>query len=217
MLWEKSYFWTVKGSLNVIDLGEDFFIVRFTVEEDYLMALHEGPWFINGFFLSIRLWEPNFNPSQATTKSPVVWLRLPRVPMEYYNAEVLKEIGMQLGTLLRIDTKTANSERGRFILYENVTLCFTCGLLGHDSENCFADKQPIYTNLAPQIIEKKSDDPTLPISNIDTEPPSPTKNCDFGEWLLVSRKKTIKKNTKSVVKPSHRSGKKNPLGFQSQK
>ncbi|GAA0172555.1 hypothetical protein LIER_41357 [Lithospermum erythrorhizon] len=34
--------------------------------------------------------------------------------MEYYDTEVLKDVGSHLGTLLRINTKTTNNERGRF-------------------------------------------------------------------------------------------------------
>ncbi|GAA0184301.1 hypothetical protein LIER_31589 [Lithospermum erythrorhizon] len=104
--------WPVKGTLNVIDLGEDYFIVKFSLEENFVKALHEGPLFANGFFLSVRLWEPNFNPKTAITQSAAVWLRLSGLPVEYYDANILKDVGNYLGTLLRIDTKLRIAREG---------------------------------------------------------------------------------------------------------
>ncbi|GAA0169103.1 hypothetical protein LIER_23656 [Lithospermum erythrorhizon] len=106
--------WPAKGTFNIVDLGDDYFIVKFSLEEDFLKALHEGPWFANGFFLSVRLREPNFNPKTAVTQSAAIWLRIPCLPVEYYDANILKDVGNHHGTLLRIDTKTTNSGRGRF-------------------------------------------------------------------------------------------------------
>ncbi|GAA0149144.1 hypothetical protein LIER_08395 [Lithospermum erythrorhizon] len=125
------------------------------------------PCFINGFFLAVRLWQPDFNPKLATTESAAIWIRLSGLPVEYYDLEVLKEVGSKLGTLLRIDTKTTNGERGGFariwiqldlskpaitsitigshsqvILFENVTLRFICAILGHDSLNCPSKATP---------------------------------------------------------------------------
>ena len=45
--------WNPVGRIDCIDLGKDFFLVRFSVEEDDLV-LKNGPWFIGENFLSIR-------------------------------------------------------------------------------------------------------------------------------------------------------------------
>ncbi|GAA0145571.1 hypothetical protein LIER_05740 [Lithospermum erythrorhizon] len=207
--------WPTKGTISIIDLGDDFFITRFSLEEDYLKALHGGPWFINGFFLATRLWEPNFNPHSTTTKSGAVWLRLPSLPVEYYDIEILKDVGSQVGTLLCIDTRTVNNERGRFaricvqidldkpiipsiiignhsqnILYENVHLCFECGLLGHDSLNCPTKIPNIPSTVIANNVIKAS--PHI----IDTQPEvNEEKNTPFGDRMVVKHKKrqTVKK------------------------
>ena len=46
--------------------------------------------------------------------SVAVWVRLPRLLIEYYDLEALKEIGQAIGTVLRIDTYTATKARGRY-------------------------------------------------------------------------------------------------------
>ena len=44
----------------------------------------------------------------------VVWIRLNELPIEYYHAEALLQIGKAIGNVLRVDTHTASKSRGRF-------------------------------------------------------------------------------------------------------
>lgn len=97
----------------MMDLGKDYFLVRFPNQEDLEVVLKKGPWFIVGHFLSIRRWEANFKPSEARVSSVAVWVRLNELPIEYYDAIVLRQIGEALGNVLRVDTHTATETRGR--------------------------------------------------------------------------------------------------------
>jgi hypothetical protein len=72
------------------------------------------PWFIRQQFLSLRHWTPGFRPSEAKITTTTVWTRLPELPIELYDAGILRRIGNQLGTLLKIDARTVDSVRGRF-------------------------------------------------------------------------------------------------------
>lgn len=73
--------WKLVGHFDCVDLGKDFFLVRFTVKEDYARVFKSGPWFVGGHYLSIRCWEPNFRPSSASVSSIAVWVRLPELPI----------------------------------------------------------------------------------------------------------------------------------------
>lgn len=42
--------WKPFGSLGCVDLGNDFFSVRFSLKEDMDVVLKNGPWFIGGHF-----------------------------------------------------------------------------------------------------------------------------------------------------------------------
>ena len=92
-----------------------------------------------------------------------MWVRLPKLPIEFYDVVVLREIGSTIGPVIRIDSYTASESRGSYaklcvqvdlekplitsvrvgrlvqkITYGGVsTLCFHCGRLGHkqDGEN----------------------------------------------------------------------------------
>ena len=154
--------WKPKGKIDCVDLECDYFLIRFYLKEDHDTVLIKGPWFIGEHFLSIRPWEANFRPEEDNIASVAVWVRLPRLPIEYYDVEALKEIGQAIGTVLRIDTHTATEARGRYarlcvqidinkpliytvligkfqqsVVYEGIgKLCFSCGRVGHRRENC---------------------------------------------------------------------------------
>ncbi|KAK9991264.1 hypothetical protein SO802_026249 [Lithocarpus litseifolius] len=89
-------------------------------------------------------------------------IRLPELPIEFYEPSELLKIGKAASLVLRIDSHTANGEMGQFarlyvqvnldkplirkiflgklaqsVLYEGInTLCFSCGRIGHKLESC---------------------------------------------------------------------------------
>ncbi|KAK6791468.1 hypothetical protein RDI58_010549 [Solanum bulbocastanum] len=81
--------WKVREDILLIDLGYDYYTVKFLKEENMNNALHNGPWFINGLFLSIKRWQPNFVASSAKETYSAIWLRLPELPTEYYALKIL--------------------------------------------------------------------------------------------------------------------------------
>uniref|UniRef100_A0A7N2LRD1 CCHC-type domain-containing protein n=1 Tax=Quercus lobata TaxID=97700 RepID=A0A7N2LRD1_QUELO len=132
--------WKPSGRLDMVDLGRNFYLLRFTVMDDLEMVLMK----------------------EAQVSSVVVWVKLNEFPIEYYDAEILRQIGKALGPVLRVDTHTETKARGRYaglsvqvdvskslntmvrikqcnqaVVYEGVNkLCFSCGRLGHRREIC---------------------------------------------------------------------------------
>ena len=107
--------WNPIARMTYVDLGKDFFLIKFSAKEDYDKVLRGGPWFIGGHFLAIKPWEPYFKAMEAKFSSVAVWVRLPEFPIEFYDKIVLKEIGNAIGPMLRIDYYTASSTRGSFV------------------------------------------------------------------------------------------------------
>ena len=64
--------WKPTGRIDMVDLGRDFFLLRFLLMEDLELVLKKGPWFIGEHFLSIRKWEANFKLSEAQVPSIAV-------------------------------------------------------------------------------------------------------------------------------------------------
>ena len=61
----KSYLIHYKVSLDIVDLGYDYFLARFETKEDLGWVPREGLWFIGQHFLAIKPWQPEFFASNA--------------------------------------------------------------------------------------------------------------------------------------------------------
>ena len=46
--------WKPSGRLDCVDLGNEFFLTKFSLKEDLEAVLRRGPWFIGDHYLSIR-------------------------------------------------------------------------------------------------------------------------------------------------------------------
>lgn len=79
--------WRIKSPFMLIDLPCDFFIVRFTSKEEYCKALLTGPWMIDDHYLHVQQWKPNFIAEEAIITHLPVWIRFPKLPVEYFSAQ----------------------------------------------------------------------------------------------------------------------------------
>ncbi|RVX00346.1 hypothetical protein CK203_024658 [Vitis vinifera] len=103
--------WSAEGSLKIIELGCEFFVLKFSEFLDYEKVRKGVPWLIHGYYIAIRPWSENFKPSEATITHTWVWARLPELPIEYYDKEVLFEIGEAIGRPIKIDPITERQEK----------------------------------------------------------------------------------------------------------
>ena len=103
--------WTLKGDLSLIDIGQGYFIARFTQVEDYEFVLRAGPWLINDRYLTIKEWVLNFVSDADPIRLLSTWGRIPRLPVEYFDTAFLKKIGDKIGKIVRVDNTTACVER----------------------------------------------------------------------------------------------------------
>ena len=154
--------WKPATRMDCVNLGNDYFLIKFYFSDDYDKVLRGSPWFIGDHFLAIKPWEPYFKASGENLSSVAVWVRFPELPNKFYDLEVLKDIGSAIGPVLRIDSYIATGSRGSYarlciqidlekplinsirigrlvqqVKYEGMSsLCFCCGRLGHKQENC---------------------------------------------------------------------------------
>ncbi|XP_028758744.1 uncharacterized protein LOC114717714 [Neltuma alba] len=149
--------------MKVTPLSNDYYIISFTSREDRDYAFHEGPWMIDDHYLLVQRWCPNFNPWKADNQRKITaWIRIPDLPMEFYNVESLGMIGNMVGRTIKIDRSTSIYDKGGFarlcveidlqqplptaftafgedrqIVYEGLHMvCFHCGRYGHQKHAC---------------------------------------------------------------------------------
>ena len=85
--------WKPQGDLQVIDLRSNFFLVCFKLGKDYWKVVDGGLWFINQQFFDYPSLNPGFCPFEAKISTIVIWARLPKLPIELYDSNMLCHIG----------------------------------------------------------------------------------------------------------------------------
>ncbi|KAK2399216.1 zinc ion binding / nucleic acid binding protein [Trifolium repens] len=209
--------WVKKGIINIIDLGNDYYLVTFSNELDHATALTNGPWFIYDHYLTVREWSPNFHPQSDTIKKVAVWVRISGLPIEYYDARVLKRIGNTIGTTMKVDKNTLMQERGKYaricvevdltkallamfmikgrkynVEYEGLhLLCKNCGKFGHYSEGC-PEKAKAETN------RQQEGRMNMPGNSLD------------GPWMVVQKQRRNRKAKEKEVPVTEGGGRKVP-------
>ncbi|CAN1133109.1 hypothetical protein LINPERHAP2_LOCUS7459 [Linum perenne] len=157
-----------------------------------------------------------------------VWVRLPGLPFEYFDANILQMIGDSIGKTVRIDHTTLEGSKGNFarmcvevdlakpllskyrlrcrvrrIEYEGLHIIyFNFGCYGHRDEAC---------------SQKKVDDPDVSMDPNDAQTSSfmnpifqglsdletwPEVEEDFGPWMQVKKHKRKVKQTLSPTPPA---------------
>lgn len=99
--------WNVGGRFELIDLEDNWYVVRFERPKDCLHVLVDGPWKIFDNYVVPQRWRPDFVPAESKLEKMAVWVRLPGLPVEYFREDVLKLILQKVGTPLKLDRSTA--------------------------------------------------------------------------------------------------------------
>lgn len=200
--------WVEKGVMNIIDLGGEFFLVYLSSQEDYNHALTNGPWLIYDHYLTVREWRPNFRPEKEEINRVAVWVRLPELPVEYYDPDFLDFLGNRIGTTVKVDKTTQQMTRGKYarlcveidlnapllamfeiknhiykIEYEGLhLLCMACGKFGHHKDHC-ANREEIDTPAGEVPVERRNE-------NNDN---NTRKTKDDGPWKVVQKQRLPRK------------------------
>lgn len=207
--------WNLEGTITPIDVGLGFYIIRFETKADYRRVYMGGPWIIQDHYLTVRKWHSNFKADMALAIKTAVWVRVPLLPMEFYEEDNLKEIAEHLGKPLKVDNNTIVTARGSYaricvemdlskplppsiavekfdyyLEYEHLHLiCFACGRVGHRRENCGAAPAIDKPGIARETnVDSHIMADTKSVRFNGQIAPDEATEIGFGEWMVVARR-----------------------------
>ncbi|KAL8150346.1 LOW QUALITY PROTEIN: hypothetical protein V2J09_020154 [Rumex salicifolius] len=173
--------WNPKGQFLMEDIGNDFYVIKFANVDD------------------LRHY-PNFIAEEEKLWYVAAWVRIPNLSIEYFDGEILHNIGRNIGKVLKIDKTTTMGERGRYtrmcieinlempllskfrmngrvwkIQYERFKMiCFECGKMGHSVEKCIE-------------LEKRNEDKNEMDENALKHIENPEYESRYGGWMIPAK------------------------------
>lgn len=65
-------------------------------------------------YLIVQEWEHNFDPQNNKTNKFLVWVRFPKLPIEYFEEDFMMKIGRRIGRPIKVDSTTSLVSKGKF-------------------------------------------------------------------------------------------------------
>ncbi|XP_028789038.1 uncharacterized protein LOC114745067 [Neltuma alba] len=187
------------GEVEVIDIGSGFFLVKCISDASYDLALTGGHWLMFDHYISVQPWKEDFDPDNEKVSTVAAWVRVAKLPMDYYEKGILHVVGSQIGQVLEFDMNTMSRSKGKFaricvnldlqkplppcilindkekkVEYEGLHLiCFNCGKYGHNKEHC---------SEARRYREEGETN-----KGSDTDVSKVIEELNYGGWMVVQR------------------------------
>ncbi|EEF46434.1 conserved hypothetical protein [Ricinus communis] len=186
----------------VVDLENDFYLVKLSRHEDVVSALLGGPWVVFGHYLTVQSWAPSFRASSAVLSKVIAWIHFPDMPMHYYHNKILRTNGNIVGRTVKIDFNIEEVNHDRFArvaveLDLSKPLIAHCILDGvrHNQVLCLFKQTTNKSNQVgpPDSIAGSTSTTTVELDQIVAE--------NFGPWMIaVTRgRRGSRKETKKIA------------------
>ncbi|KAJ1415939.1 Ribonuclease H-like superfamily [Sesbania bispinosa] len=143
----------------------------------------------NDYFFVIQKGRPDFFPFEDKPNRVADWVRIPGLPVEYYDRKILGRIGNTIGHTIKIDSNTLREKVGGIeeLFTERAKFARLCVevdlqkmLISHFVMNGRHYKV--------EYEEYQPEDDSAPIVNqVNTEVDQSTPEEDSGPWMLVQR------------------------------
>ena len=107
--------WRMGSDLRIVDVGDDLFQFKFTMEIQLKWVLANGPWSFEDHPLALRRRERGMTTTSVRFSSMPMWVQVWGLPFDLLLEEVGRDIGSGLGEVLEVDLKAFSSDQARFI------------------------------------------------------------------------------------------------------
>lgn len=77
--------WKLSSDFKIMDVGYDFYMVKFDAVDDRSKVISGGPWMTFDHYQSVRIWSLEFNAEHAIIDKTLVWVRIPSLNVLFYD------------------------------------------------------------------------------------------------------------------------------------
>lgn len=109
--------------MDYIDAGNDWIMIRFANADDRMLVFDQRPWHVNRLNFVVKKWTPFFDSYIAIINRIDQWVRVSRLPWEFWDQDSLTELPKPVGTMVRVDQNTLLRLKGKFAhVYLNINI-----------------------------------------------------------------------------------------------
>ncbi|KAF3779911.1 hypothetical protein EJ110_NYTH40360 [Nymphaea thermarum] len=107
--------WTEVADLRFTSVGKGMFLLRTSSEADLHLILSPGRWYVGGRLLIANQWHPGMPLRIESSNRVRIWIRLPELPMEWWNPRIFTDIADLIGgSYVEADDYTRHLQRFGF-------------------------------------------------------------------------------------------------------
>ncbi|XP_009586956.1 uncharacterized protein [Nicotiana tomentosiformis] len=145
--------WNFTSKPKMYYHNEGYFVVLFNSLEDRDAIIFSGTYTINNRPIIVRAWSPEFNFSEEVLRTISLWIRLPNLPLNYWDTVTLSRIGSVLGCPIYAGECTSGIDKisyARILVEMDVTRELPVSIKVQDLEGKFFEQaveydwKPIY-------------------------------------------------------------------------
>ncbi|KAF7826058.1 hypothetical protein G2W53_017222 [Senna tora] len=181
--------WAQAGEIQLVDLGNEYYLAMFDSNNDFTRALVGGPWVVLDHYLTIQTWSRMFDPKIEKISKIAAWIgKLVKID---HNTE-LQARGKYARICVEIDlgkpllSQYAVHGSLRNIEYEGIHyVCFECGTYGHDIENCPIRK----ARDEPKDKQQEREEAEKEMEREGKDPRCREGGNNYGTWIYAQKPK----------------------------
>ncbi|KAK8497449.1 hypothetical protein V6N12_016973 [Hibiscus sabdariffa] len=123
--------WKSSHQIKLIDIENDYYLVKFSLRTDYIHALTKGPWTIFGHYITV---EPCLIEAIGAWIGKVVKIDY---QTDFEGRGRFARMAVKINLKKPLVSKITINGEIQFVEYESLSMvCFKCGVYGHVSDSC---------------------------------------------------------------------------------
>ncbi|XP_027169406.1 uncharacterized protein LOC113769130 [Coffea eugenioides] len=117
-------------------------LIQLNNKADFHRVWFRRIWYVSSFPMRVFKWTTDFHVDRESSVVPL-WFQLPKLPLHFFNKEVIFQIASMVGNPLLVDVATlavSRSSVSRLVVENLPRYCSHCFRQGHDVETCHVVK-----------------------------------------------------------------------------